>query len=824
MKQKQLLIVAFSLFTTLASFAQNFSTITGQIKDNNGNGVAAATVMLHHAKDSALAKTAVSNSTGNYELLAIKPGNYFISTTVAGMIKASSAIIEVKENENATVAAIIVTPATKNLQGVTVTSQKPMIEVRADKTILNVEGTINAVGNDALELLRRSPGVMVDKDDNLSLAGKNGVQVFIDGKPSPLSGSDLANYLKSLQSAQIESIEIITNPSAKYEAAGNAGIINIRLKKNKSYGTNGSVSAGYVQGTYAKYNGGLNINNRNKYINAFGNYNYNNGDNLMTFNSRKEQLDTLFTQSNRIIFKNNTHSFKGGLDYFINAKSTIGAIVSGNIASNDITTAGPMYFTYMPTGQLNRILKATNTNEMTRNNVNTNINYRYAVANGKELNIDADYGYFKIRSDQYQPNFYYQPDGVTEISRIIYNMLSPTDIDLFSFKTDYEQNYKGGRLGIGGKIGIVNTDNDFKRYDVFTSGKVMDTAKSNRFKYKENINALYANYNKQLKTGIMVQFGVRAENTHSRGNSTGLQKVNTQYVQFDSSFKRDYIDFFPSAAITFNKNPMKQWTISYSRRIDRPAYQDLNPFEFKLNEYTFMKGNTLLRPQYTNSFGVTHIYKYKLTTALNYSHVKDIFAQVPDTVDKTKGFLTKKNLATQDIASINISYPFQYKWYSFFATTNANYSKYQADFGGGNRKVDQSVFAFTFYMQNSFKLGKGFTGEISTLYISPSIWQGFFKSAAMGTVDAGLSKSVFKNKGTIKAAVSDIFQTMKWSGTSNFAGVISNVNGRGEMPLFKLNFNYRFGNSQVKAARQRKSAVEDENKRTQSSGGGMGGN
>ncbi len=824
MKQKQLLITAFSLFTTLAGFAQNFSKISGQIKDNNGNGVAAATVMLHHAKDSALAKTAVSNSAGNYELLAIKPGNYFISTSVAGMIKSSSAIIEVKENENATVAAIILLPAAKSLQGVTVTSQKPMIEVRADKTILNIEGTINAVGNDALELLRRSPGVMVDKDDNLSLAGKNGVQVFIDGKPSPLSGSDLANYLKSLQSAQIESIEIITNPSAKYEAAGNAGIINIKLKKNKSYGTNGSVSAGYTQGTYAKYNGGLNLNNRNKYINAFGNYNYNNGNNLMTFNSRKEQLDTLFTQSNRIIFKNNTHGFKAGLDYFINAKSTIGAIVSGNIASNDITTAGPMYFTYIPTSQLTRILKATNTNAMTRNNVNTNINYRYAVASGKELNIDADYGYFKIRSDQYQPNFYYQPDGVTETSRIIYNMLSPTDIDLFSFKTDYEQNYKGGRLGVGGKIGIVSTDNDFKRYDVFTSGKVMDTAKSNRFKYKENINALYVNYNKQLKKGKMIQFGLRAEQTNARGNSTGLQKNGNNYVLYDSSFKRDYIDFFPSAALTFNKNPMKQWTISYSRRIDRPAYQDLNPFEFKLNEYTFMKGNTLLRPQYTNSFGVTHIYKYKLTTALNYSHVKDIFAQVPDTVDKTKGFLTKKNLATQDIASINISYPFQYKWYSFFATTNANYSKYQADFGGGDRKVDQSVFAFTFYMQNSFKLGKGFIGEVSTLYISPSIWQGFFKSAAMGTVDAGLSKTVFKNKGTIKAAVSDIFQTMKWSGTSNFAGVISNVNGRGEMPLFKLNFNYRFGNSQVKAARQRKSAVEDENKRTQSSSGGMGGN
>jgi len=825
MKQKLLLFTAVILLSAYQLKAQNTSKITGQIKDNNGAPVAAATVVLHNAKDSALVKTAVSNNTGSYELIAIKPGSYFITTSVTGMLKAASAIIEVKENETTTVGAITLKPAAKSLQAVTVTSQKPMIEVRADKTILNVEGTINAVGNDALELLRKSPGVMVDKDDNLSLAGKNGVQVFIDGKPSPLSGSDLANYLKSLQSAQIEAIEIITNPSAKYEAAGNAGIINIKLKKNKSFGTNGSVNAGYVQGTYAKYNVGLNLNNRNKYINAFGNYNYNNGENLFQFTSRKEQFDTLFTQSNKIHFKNNTHGFKAGLDYFINNKSTIGVILSGNLAKNDLTTAGPMYFTYMPTNQLNRILKATNANDMTRDNVNTNLNYRYAVTGGKELNIDADYGFFKLRSVQDQPNYYYQPDGVTEINRVVYNMLSPTDIDLFSFKTDYEQNYKGGRLGIGGKIGIVSTDNDFKRYNVFTSGKVMDTAKSNRFTYKENINALYVNYNKQLKKGKMIQFGLRTENTHSRGNSTGLQKVSGQYKFYDSSFKRDYIDFFPSAAITFNKNPMKQWTVSYSRRIDRPAYQDLNPFEFKINEYTFMKGNTLLRPQYTNSFGLTYIYKYKLTTALNYSHVKDIFAQIPDTVDKTKGFLTKKNLATQDIASINVSYPFQYKWYSFFATTNANYSKYQADFGGGSRKVNQSVFAFTFYMQNSFKLGKGFTGELSGLYISPSVWQGLIKSGAMGTVDAGLSKNVFKGKGTLKAAVSDIFQTMKWSGTTNFAGVNSKFNGGGEMPQFKLNFNYRFGNSQVKAARQRKSAVEEENKRTQSSGGmGTGGN
>lgn len=792
------------------------------VKDQQGKGLAKSTVSLLKAKDSSVVKLVVTGEDGRYAVTPAENGRYLVSASFVGFATAYSAPFEVS-GSGYSVPDLSISKSTGTLQDVTVSAKKPIVEVRADKTILNVEGTINAVGYDALELLRRSPGVMVDKDDNVSLAGKNGVQVYIDGKPSPLSGADLANFLKSLQSAQIEAIEIITNPSAKYEAAGNAGIINIRLKKNKTFGTNGSVNLGYVQGFYPKYNGGFNLNHRNKKVNIFGNYNYNNGRFRMEMNSDRDQFDTLFVQRNQMVFKNNTHGFKGGVDYFINNKSTVGVMVNGNIADNNFSTSGPMYFTYKPTNQLVKVLKATNNNDMERDNLNANLNYRYAVTGGTELNIDADYGFFKIRSDQYQPNYYYLADGTTETSRVIYNMLSPTDIDLYSLKTDYEQNFKGGRLAIGGKIGVVNTDNDFRRYDVFSNSKVLDTAKSNRFEYKENINALYVNYNKQLKKGMMIQFGLRAENTHSKGISTGYKKAgNSTWINYDSTFKRDYTDLFPSAAVTFNKNPMNQWTIAYSRRIDRPNYQDLNPFEFKLNEYTYMKGNTLLRPQYTNSFSITNIYKYKLTTKLNYSHVNDIFAQIPDTIDKTKGFLTKRNLAKQDVWSLNISYPFQYKWYSFFATTNVNYSHYQADFGGGDRKVNLKVLAVTYFMQNSFNLGKGWTGEISGLYLSPSVWQGVIKSKAMGNVDLGLQKNLFKGQATVKAVVSDVFRTMRWGGSTNFSGINSTFNGRGEMPQFKLNFNYRFGNSQVKAARQRKSAVEEETRRTENSGGGMG--
>jgi len=227
----------------------------------------------------------------------------------------------------------------------------------------------------------------------------------------------------------------------------------------------------------------------------------------------------------------------------------------------------------------------------------------------------------------------------------------------------------------------------------------------------------------------------------------------------------------------------------------------------------------LLRPQYTNSFGLTNVYKFKLTISANYSHVKDVFAQLPDTVEKTKGFLTKKNLATQDVGSLSISYPFQYKWWSFFALVNSNFSHYVADFGGGARKVDQSVFSLTYVMQNSFKLGKDWTGELNGLYISPSVWQGVIRSNAMGSVDVGLQKTIFGGKGNVKASVADIFKTMKWGGYSDFAGIRGSFSGHGEFPQFKLNFSYRFGSNEIKAARQRKSAIEEENKRVNSGGG-----
>jgi iron complex outermembrane receptor protein len=808
-----LLVLRFVSFTTLAQ------EVNGKVKDADGKLLQNATVSLLKEKDSSVVKLSVTNEKGQFVFESIANGKYLISASFVGYNISYSKSFELANNI-INVSDIQLQKAASTMQAVVVSSKKPMIEVKADKTILNVEGTINAAGQDALELLRKSPGVLVDKDDNISLSGKNGVQVYIDGRPSPLSGKNLSDYLKTLQSSQIEAIEIITNPSAKYDAAGNAGIINLKLKKDKTIGTNGSVTTGINFGIFPKYNGNISLNNRNKKANVFGNYSYNKSRNEMFVNFRRELLDSLFLQKGLILSNNNSHNIKVGTDLFLTKKSTLGFIVTGNISDNDMTNNSTTPISYVPSGVVNRVLVAENATTMSNNNFNFNGNYRLVNSNGSEFNIDADYGFFKLNSDQLQPNYYYNAGGNVELNRYVYNMIAPSNINIYTLKTDYEQNYKGGKLGFGGKFSYVKTDNDFQRYNVFTSSKKLDTLRSNQFAYTENINAAYVNYNKAYK-GFMFQFGLRLENTNAEGKSNGYKQTSGgSYVTYDSTFTRNYTNLFPSAAITFNKNPMNQWGLSYSRRIDRPAYQDLNPFEFKLDEYTFQKGNTQLTPQYTNSFSLTNTYKYRLTSTLNYSHVKDVFTQLIDTAEKSKSFITKKNLAIQDIVSLNISYPFQYKWYSAFANLNTYYSHYKANFGVG-RTIDLDVFAYNFYMQNSFQLGKGWTGELSGWYASPSIWQGTFESNAMWSVEGGVQKQLFNGRGNLKVSVSDIFQTMRWKGTSNFAGQLMIANGGWESRLLKLNFTWRFGSNQIKSARQRKTGLEEESKRVQQGGGGI---
>ena len=798
-------LTSLLLLFTLSAFSQSGS-VQGHLEDQNGESISFATVILKSGIDSNMVKADASDLEGNFTLIGIQPGNYFLEVSFVGYETFSSELIEY-DGTSYSFSTITLKEQAEELAEVVVKSTRPIVDVQPDKTVFNVEGSINAQGNTALELLRKSPGVVVDNNDNIILAGKNGVQVYIDGKPSPLSTEDLANYLKALQSDQIDAIEIITQPSAKYDAEGNAGIINIRLKRDKSLGANGSVNLGYRYGLNSKYNASTNFNYRNKAMNVYGSYGYFNGDFENDFELYREQGGSVFDQTNDMLNQNLSHSLKLGTDFFVGQNSTVGFLVNANIRNQENHGFSRTLISEQVSQNMESVLRASNDIIGDRDDINANVNYAWNDSEkGQTVNIDLDYGRFRNDGNSFQPNTYYDPTEVNILSQRIFTNITPTDIDIYTAKIDHERTFLGGKLGVGAKVSFVTTDNTFDFFDVIDGTEILNEDRSNNFVFEENINAAYTSYQKQLGQKWNMVLGLRMEHT----NSTGDLSSSTQ--SGDNVVDRDYVDFFPSAGLTYQLNEKNSFRINYSRRIDRPSYQDLNPFEFKLDELSFQKGNPFLNPQYSNSYSLTHTYNYRLNTTLSYTRTNDVFTQITDALDESTTVLTFVNLAKQTNLSLTVSMPFQVKnWWSVYATANGYRLINEALIDG--KSIDLRANVLSFYGQNTFLLPKGWKLELSGWYNSPGIWQGNWKTESMYSIDAGIQKSILQNRGTIKVSLSDIFRTQQWAGESRFGGLFITGNGRWESRQIRVNFNYNLGSSDVKGARNRKTGLEDEKNR-----------
>lgn len=791
----------------LSAFAQQTkSKINGTVNDNLGKPLASVTVSLLKAKDSSLVKTEVSNNTGGFEL-TINPGNYLLSYNLVGFAKKYSKPFSLEEGKNFTAPTVSLTEEVKKLEDVTVVSKKPMIEVKADKIVFNVENSITATGSNVLELLQKSPGIQVDNNDNISMKGKTGTKIYIDGKLVQLDSKNLADFLKTLQSSDVEAIEMISNPSAKYDASGNAGIINIKLKKNKKYGTNGTASGTFIQGVTPKGNASLNMNYRDKKVNVFGNVGGSMGDHQNTLDLFRVQKDTLYDQKSvNGEHSNGTVNTKIGADFFLDSKNTLGFIATTNFSNYEWRNNSVTNIYYYPTMQYIKQLQATNSQPGNRNNGNFNINYRYADTSGREINFDGDYGVFRGRSTSLQPNYYFDKNENLLLSSIYQNN-TPINIDIYTAKIDAEQKMFKGKIGYGAKFSYVRTDNTFDFYQVQNGTSVKVLSKSNQFNYKENVNAGYVNYNRQFNAKWSLQAGLRMEQTNSEGLLTRADGV----VQPDNDVVKHYVDFFPSAAVTWSIDKKNTLGLTYSRRIDRPTYQDLNPFENKLDELTYEKGNAFLRPQYTDNVELTHTFLGMINTSVGYSHVKDYATQVTDTVYNAT-YVQQQNLATQQIISFNIGSPTPIKkWWNGYANFWFNYQMFDGKINDKNVTLQIPVYGA--YLQQTFTLGKDYTAEMSGWYNGPNVWGATWKTKPQGGVDLGIQKLLIQKKATLKFAFTDIFHTNPWSAESDFGGLYIKGSGGWESRTFRVSFSYRFGSNQIKSARQRQTGLESESKR-----------
>ncbi len=797
MRTRTLLIIF--LLCVVTSFAQN--TIKGKIVDDENQPLEAAVISLINAPDKKFLKAALSNDKGLFSIEGVKKGTYEIKISTLGF-KESSREIELTKSIN--LGTIQLQTESENLEEVVIKTEKPMVQVLSDKTVFNIQNTINAAGDSGFDLLRKAPGIIVDNNDNVIVEGKTGVLFYIDGKPSVLRGQDLVNFLKTLQSSDIESIEIITQPSSKYDAEGNAGIVNIVLKRDKSLGTNGTLGTGFTYGDFARYNNSVSFNNRNKKTSFYGTFSNRIGNSFDFINLYRTQSNIVFDSRTESQRYNNSNNARFGFDYYANKKSTFGIILSGNF--NDGNSDSDSRTPITPIGNTipNQVLVAGSDTRSDVSNLYGNINYKYNDKKGTSFNVDVDFGRYKSDRTNLQPNTYYNGDESIILSQVINYMVTPITINLITSKADYEQNLWKGKLGLGVKYSKINTENQFNFFDRLNGQDIINLNRTNTFQYDEQINAAYINYNRKYKK-LSIQAGLRMEQTSSDGQLTSTQANNNNRV------KRNYIDWFPSGGLTYQANQINSIALVYSRRIQRPNYQSLNPFIYNIDELSFSQGNPFLQPQYTDNIKLSHTYKYTLNTSISYSFIRDFSAQVTEAVGANQSVLISRNVANQRIVNIGVSYPTKFaKWWNVYFSVNAYRSMFEAtneDFNPISRN------SMSLYAQNTFKLPNNWRAEISGWYSAPSIWGGTYETRGLGSLNIAIQKKFFNDKMTMRLAVNDILYTSPWAGDTRFGNVTILGNGGNDSRQFRVNLTYNFGRNEIRKARKRDTGIEDEKNR-----------
>ena len=808
---KQIFAFLTLLTGTLGTYAQTGSgKVNGTVIDGNQKTVEASTIALLRAKDSSTIKFTAADRNGKFAFDVISNGKYLVSVSAIGHQKGFSDIFEISDAHSAIeLKPVNLIPQVKGLSNVTVTAKRPLVEQKIDRTIVNVEAAITNVGASALEVLEKSPGISVDKDGNISLKGKEGVLVLVDGRQTQLSGAELANFLRNMTASQLDQIEIMTNPPAKYDAAGNAGIINIKTKKNKQAGYNGSLNLGYTQGKYPKFNEAFNFNYREGKVNVFTNisHNYRKNYNKLTINRNllnesTKVLEKYFDQEANMINEGNSYSAKVGMDFFATKRTTYGVVFNGFSSPGTYHNSNQTFISD-PNHNLISDTRATVDNTQSWTNFSTNLNFRTLLDTaGKELTADLDYISYDSKNDQYLVNSYFNYMGNSVAKADTLMGALPQNIKIYSGRMDYLQPLKGGaRFEAGVKSSVVKTDNN-AQYDSIQYGQIIhDFHRSNYFIYEENINAAYVNLNKQLSKKIGAQLGLRLENTNAKGTQ----------VTTGENFDRHYTQLFPTAYFQYKANDKNNFGLNYGRRLRRPNYESLNPFIRFLDRYTYQQGNPDLKPQFSHNIELSHTYRNFLTTTLNYTKTVDIM----QTVIEQKGeeaYAKQANIANQRQYGISVSAnnPIT-KWW-----TNSIYvNVFNNKFNGLVNNAYVTVNATTLMLNGSqqFKFAKTWTGEISGFFRTAGV-EGVLIAKPMGMLSAGIGKQMFKNKGTLRLNVRDILYTQRFSAKAKYGNVDARFTEERDSRLVSLGFTYRFSKGKMTNTKKRTtgSASEEQNR------------
>lgn len=803
------------LTTALACLVLNFTqaqtttySIKGNVADNTNQPIGAPTVSLLQAKDTTIIKTLVGDINGGFTFDNIKNGSYLLRVTAIGFGKYTSANVLIN-NKSVTLPTIHLQAANTALKEVSVTGKKDFVEQQIDRTVVNVNALISNTGTNALEVLQKAPGVFVDQDGNITFKGKGGVMVMIDDKPTYLSAANLATYLRSLPSSALDKIELMDNPPAKYDAAGTGGVINIKTKKNTIRGFNAAFTSSYGIGFYSRWRESLNLNYRVNKVNLFANLSYDYNQNYRKLEIDRDYLhpdeSTDFVFKDISIFrpKYKNYNAKVGADFFISDNTTWGIVLTGGLSNG--RDDSPVYSSfYNIGGGLDSTINTRNISHNKFNNGGINVNYSHKFdTTGTSLTFDLDYIRDVSGSKQTFINNTLYPGGTLINSQTIANDL-PAFIDIYAAKADFSKPLKNkGKFEAGIKTSYVSTDNAANYFNVVDGVSTINYDNTNRFLYKENINAAYVNYNQNFgRFGL--QTGLRLENTNGNGHQLGnVQKP-------DSSFVNHYTNLFPTIYLSYKLDTAGHNTIvgSYGRRIGRAGYGQLNPFTDIIDKFTQFRGNPFLRPEFTDEYKMGYNYKSLLSVSLLYRYTRDvqgetifqdgvIFVSTPGNIGYQKNWDLSVNLNLQPA-----------KWW----TANVNGDLYRNAYKGllYSGMVNQAGNTFAGNANNQFTLGKGWSAELSGFFRTSGVY-GQFISIPTGMVNSGIQKKFLKDKASLKLSLNDMFKTFSPSGhITSIANANATYHNTLDTRVTTLAFTYSFGKTLNNPPKRQVGSADDE--------------
>lgn len=795
---KTFMMSMLTLTLAISSYAQQAS-ISGQITEASGEPVSFANVALLTQEEKLITGT-VTEADGKFSLRT-EAGDFIISISSIGF-EAKKIKVTVTEGEELKLQKLVLAEDTEVLDAVTVKSLRPIIEMEPDKMVVTIEGTAMSEGNTAFDVLGKTPGVFVDQDGNIQLNGKQGILVMIDDRQTYMSATELQTLLESMPADNIRNIELITNPSARYDAEGVGGIININLKKNHMVGMNGSVYAGHEYNRYHGFNSGVNINYKRDKLSTFVNVDYSRRnryrDNGFDRNFEQSGQSTNMTQEGEWRFTNHVPSIRTGLDYDITDKHSVGFNVRTTFftGKDDFSMVSEVTEGSQPP----TFISSQNLIDRGFTNFTSNVHYVGKLDSlGRRISVDLDYANMNMMSNATFLNRYTSASGEALLNEQLAND-NPVNYDIFAFRSDYVHPLANGRkLEMGVKASRVISDNNLQFERLGENGWEEFTDMSNHFIYREHIFAGYANFNSKLGDNWSLKAGVRAEQTFADGYS----------VTMDSSNIRSYLNFFPSVFLQQRIKENYSLTYSYSRRINRPNYESLNPFAFYIDPFTLAMGNPNLNPSFSNNVEFTQTFYQRYNLTVGYSRTEGAVAEVPlfneetnTTVLQVNNLDRIQNVSIRAIAPVQIA-----PWWQMQNVLVLNYNEVYSNFGGGDL-IAQDIFNIYTQSGNTFMLPKGFRVELNGTYMSPQVY-GAFAMKEMWWIDTAVKKSFLDNQLDVSVSFNDIFRSNVFTGTANFQGqnaVITQYNG---WQSVRFSVRYRFNKGMKFEASRRNGGLEE---------------